>query len=184
MTPATPSPLPDRFMRPGALAFTAWVAVIAFVIWSFTNTGLSAGHLVRRHPGHHPHRVADVSPGPDADRADPVVAGHHVPDGGRGNRAWAPPLASDRDPCRERSLAAPGGAGRGARLYRLLAHRSRSRLGADLRRRRGPRAPCRRVDHHGRYDRLCGALLRRGDGGERTRARKRRFRPSAPREPA
>ena len=71
MTPATPSPLPDRFMRPGALAFTAWVAVIAFVIWSFMNTGLSAEHLVDGLPGII--RIVSQMFPPDLTRIEPIL---------------------------------------------------------------------------------------------------------------
>ena len=41
---------PARFERPSAVAFIAWVLVIAFVVWSFSATGLSLERLARGIP--------------------------------------------------------------------------------------------------------------------------------------
>lgn len=42
-------PLP-RFERPNAVAFALWVLIAAFVLWSFTSTGLSVDRLMRGIP--------------------------------------------------------------------------------------------------------------------------------------
>lgn len=42
--------MPDRFERPGVLHFTAYVALIAFVIWSFQGAGWSFSTLVSGGP--------------------------------------------------------------------------------------------------------------------------------------
>jgi phosphonate transport system permease protein len=41
---------PRRFERPSALSFIAWVLVLAFVVWSFSATGLSFERLARGVP--------------------------------------------------------------------------------------------------------------------------------------
>jgi phosphonate transport system permease protein len=47
LVPARPSP---RFDRPNPLAFILWVLTVAFVVWSFSTTGLSLERLARGVP--------------------------------------------------------------------------------------------------------------------------------------
>lgn len=48
--PSLSLPSHPRFERPNALAFALWVLVLAFIVWSFTSTGLSFDRLVRGIP--------------------------------------------------------------------------------------------------------------------------------------
>jgi phosphonate transport system permease protein len=71
MQHGTTASLPDRFRRPGALAFMAWVCVLAFVVWSFGNTGLSADQLIHGIPGII--RVVSQMFPPDLSRSEPIL---------------------------------------------------------------------------------------------------------------
>ena len=49
-SPATAAGRYARFEQPGALAFVLWVIAVAFVVWSFSATGLSLERLARGVP--------------------------------------------------------------------------------------------------------------------------------------
>ena len=55
MSAGSPTPSPaarplPRFERPGPIAFVLWVLAVAFVVWSFSTTGLSVERLARGVP--------------------------------------------------------------------------------------------------------------------------------------
>jgi phosphonate transport system permease protein len=66
------APALPRFERPNAFAFVLWVLAVAFILWSFTATGLSLDRLVRGVPaiGSIHERMFP----PDLDRLDRILA--------------------------------------------------------------------------------------------------------------
>ena len=67
----SPASLP-RFERPNALAFVLWLIVVAFVLWSFSTTGLSFDRLARGIPAIG--GVLERMFPPDLDRLDRILA--------------------------------------------------------------------------------------------------------------
>jgi phosphonate transport system permease protein len=66
------APALPRFERPNAFAFVLWVLAVAFILWSFTATGLSLDRLVRGVPAIG--SILERMFPPDLDRLDRILA--------------------------------------------------------------------------------------------------------------